>query len=149
RELARIATHPSESTATPPGTTEIAQAQEALSNLATDMSLAALRYRSLLSQAERIRLSLVTLARLRHRLTRENAFHPAIAVLDQFRSNAAVLLEAVAQSLSTGKEPGLEADRLALGIALAQKLAVDEGASAQTFANAVLRDMKFQADALG
>ena len=148
RELGRIATHPSEATAAPLGTHEIAQAQEALSNLSGEMSLPALRYRSLLSQAERIRLSLVTLARLRHRLTRENAFHPAIAVLDQYRSNAAVLLEAVAESLGTGKEPGLEADRLVLGMALAQKLAVEES-TGQSFAKAVLRDMKFQADALG
>jgi uncharacterized membrane protein YccC len=148
-ELARIATHPSEATSAPLGTREIAQAHEALSNLATDMSWAALRYRSLLSQAERSRLSLVTLARLQHRLTRENAFHPAIAALDQYRQNAAHLLEAVAQSLSTGKEPGLEADRLVLGMALAQQLAVEDSRAAQTFSNAALRDMKFQADALG
>jgi len=148
-ELARIATHPSEATSAPPGTREIAQAHEALSNLATDMSLAALRYRSLLSQAERIRLSLVALARLRHRLTRENAFHPAIAALDRHRERAARLLEAVAQSLSTGKEPGLQADRLDLGVALAQQLALEDSPAAQTFSNAVLRDMKFQADALG
>ena len=122
--LAGIATHPSEATSALLGTREIAQAHEALSNLATDMSLAALRYRSLLSQAERIRLSLVTLARLRHRLKRENAFHPAIAALDQYRQNAAYLLQAVAQSFRTGKEPGLEADRLVLGVALAQRLAV-------------------------
>lgn len=147
-ELARMATHPSEATSAPLGTREIAQAHEALSNLATDMSLPALRYRSLLSQAERIRLSLVTLARLRHRLTRENALHPAIAALDQYRENAARLLEAIAQSLSSGKEPGLEADRLVLGVALAQKMAVEDPA-AQNFSNAVLRDMKFQADALG
>ena len=148
-ELGRIATHPSEATSAPLGTREIAQAHDALSNLATDTSLPALRYRSLLSQAERIRLSLVTLARLRHRLTRENAFHPALAALDQYRQNAAHLLKAVAQSLLSGKEPGLEADRLVLGIALAQKLALEDSATAQTFSNAVLRDMKFQADALG
>ncbi|HEU0369496.1 MAG TPA: FUSC family protein, partial [Candidatus Acidoferrum sp.] len=109
----------------------------------------ALRYRSLLSQAERIRLSLVALARLRHRLTRENAFHPAIAALDQHRENAARLLKVVAQSLSTGKEPRLEADRLDLGVALAQQLALEDSPAVQTFSNAVLRDMKFQADALG
>jgi uncharacterized membrane protein YccC len=147
--LARISTHPSEATATPLGTREIVQAHDALANLATDMSLPALRYRSLLSQAERIRLSLVTLARLRHRLTREDAFHPAIAALDQFRENAGHLLEAVAQSLLSGKELGLAADRLALGMALAQKLAVDDAVAAQAFANAVRRDMNFQADALG
>jgi uncharacterized membrane protein YccC len=148
-ELARIAIHPSEATAAPLGAREIAQAHDALSNLATDRSLPSLRYLSLLSQAERIRLSLVTLARLRHRLTRENAFHPAIAALDQYRQNAAHLLEAVAQSLTSGKEPGLEADRLVLGMALAQKLAVEDSAAAQGFSDAVLRDMKFQADALG
>jgi uncharacterized membrane protein YccC len=148
-ELARIATHPSEATAAPLGTREIVQANDALANLATDTSMAALRYRALLSQAERIRLSLVTLARLRHRLIRENAFHPAIPALDQYRGNAGYLLDAVAQSLISGKEPGLAADRLVLGMALAQKLAVDEATAAQTFSNAVLRDMKFQADALG
>src|SRR5215475_6670708 len=148
-ELARIATHPSEATSAPLGTREIVQAHDALANLATDMSLAALRYRSLLTQAERIRLSLVTLARLRHRLTREDAIHPAIAALDQFRENAGGLLEAVAQSLFSGKEPGLAADRLALGMALAQKLTVDDAAAALTFSTAVRRDMKFQADALG
>ena len=148
-ELARIATHPADATSAPLGTREIALAHDAVVNLATNMSLAALRYRSLLSQAERIRLSLLTLARLRHRLTREDAFHPAIAALDQFRQNAGHLLEAVAQSLFSGKEPGLAADRLALGMALAQKLTVDDASATLTFSTAVWRDMKFQADALG
>jgi uncharacterized membrane protein YccC len=147
-ELAKIATHPAEATSAPLGTREIAQAHDALVNLATDTSLAAVRYRSLLSQAERIRLGLVTLARLRHRLTREDAFHPAIAGLDQFRENAGHLLEAVAQSFLSGTEPGLAADRLALGMALAQKLAVDDAGATLTFSTAVRRDMKFQADAL-
>jgi len=61
-ELARVATRPAEATSAPPATREIAQAHEALSGLATDMSLSAVRYRSLLSQAERIRLSLSVLA---------------------------------------------------------------------------------------
>ena len=148
-ELAGIATQPAEATSAPLGTKEILQAHDALSNLGTDTSLAALRYRSLLSQGERIRLSLVTLARLRHRLTRENALHPAIAVLDKYCQNAAYLLRAIAESLSTGKEPGLEADRLVLGVALAQKLEPEPDAATQTFSNAVLRDMKFQVDALG
>lgn len=148
-ELAGIATQPAEATSAPLGTKEILQAHDALSNLGTDASLAALRYRSLLSQGERIRLSLVTLARLRHRLTRENALHPAIAVLDKYRENSAYLLRAIAESLSTGKEPGLEADRLVLGVALAQKLEPEPDAATQTFSNAVLRDMKFQVDALG
>jgi uncharacterized membrane protein YccC len=148
-ELGRIAIRPSEATSAPLATREIAQAHDALSNLATDTSLAALRYRSLLSQAERIRLSLTTLARLRFRLTRENAFHPAIATLDQYRANTSFLLNAIAESLLSGKEIQLEADRLVLGIALAEQLDVARGEVEQTFSNAVLRDVKFQADALG
>ena len=148
-ELARIATQPSDATGAPMGTREIAQAHDALANLTTDMSLPALRYPLLLSQAERIRLSLVTMARLRHRLTREDAFHPAIAALDQYRENAAHLLESVAESLLSGKDPGRAGDHLALGMSLAQRLAVNETSARQSFSTAVLRDMKFQADALG
>src|SRR6266481_2375981 len=148
-ELARVATRPAEATSAPPATREIAQVHEALSGLATDMSLSALRYRSLLSQAERIRLSLSTLARLRSRLARENAFHPAIATLDQYRANAANLLRAIAETLESGKEINLEADRLVLGIALGQQLRRAEEEGSQGFSNAVMRDVKFQADALG
>jgi uncharacterized membrane protein YccC len=147
-ELARIATRPSEATSAPPATKEIAQAHDALSNLTTDMSLTALRLRSLWSQAERIRLSLSTLARLRSRLAREDEFHPAVATLDQFRANAATLLNAVATSLVSGKEINLEADRLVLGIALAEQLGRAETEGDRSFSNAVVRDVKFQADAL-
>ena len=149
-ELAKIATRPSEATLAPLGTREIAQAYDALSSLTTDMSIAALRYRSLLSQAERIRLTLTTLARLRFRLTRANAFDPAIATLDRYRANAAYLLNAIGNSLLSGKEINLEADRLVLGMALAEQLGTERTAGgAQSFSNAVARDVKFQADALG
>jgi uncharacterized membrane protein YccC len=119
-----------------------------LSGLTTDTSISALRYRSLLSQAERIRMSLTTLARLRSRLTRENAFHPAIATLDQLRANAAILLRVIAETLESGKEINLEADRLVLGIALSQQLSRAEEEGSQGFSNAVMRDVKFQAAAL-
>jgi uncharacterized membrane protein YccC len=148
-ELARMATRPSETGSAPPATREIAQAHDALSALSTDLSLSSLRYRSLLSQAERIRLSLATLARLRFRLTRENAFHPAILTLDQFRANAASLLAATGNSLLSRKEITLEADRLVLGVALAEQLGRAQTDGEQNFSNAVLRDVKFQADALG
>ena len=147
-ELARVATRPAEATSAPPATREIAQAHEALSGLATDMSLSAVRYRSLLSQAERIRLSLSTLARLRSRLARENAFHPAIPTLDQYRANAANLLATIANSLLSGREINLEADRLVLGVALGAQLGRTQSEAPQNFANAVLRDLKFQSDAL-
>jgi uncharacterized membrane protein YccC len=148
-ELARIATRASEATTAPPATREIALAHDALANLTTDTSLSSLRYRSLLSQAERIRLSLSTLARLRSRLARENAADQEIAILDQYRENAAVLLNAIANSLLSGKEITLEADRLVLSIALREQLANSSAGSTPGFASAVLRDVKFQVEALG
>ena len=146
-ELARIATNPTEATAAPPGTREIAQAHEALSSLVTDVSLPALRYRSLLSQAERIRLSLTALSRLRHRWARANASHPALASLDQYRETAGSLLRAISSSLNTGKEPPPAADRLVRSLALEPKLE-PEALAEQSFSNAVVRDIQFQADAL-
>jgi uncharacterized membrane protein YccC len=148
-ELARVATRPSEATSAPPATKEIAQAHDALSSLTADTAPTALRFRSLLSQAERIRLSLSTLARLRSRLAREDALHPAVPTLDQFRANAAILLNTVATSLVSGKESNVEADRLVLGIAMADQLGGTETEGDRSFSNAVLRDVKFQADALG
>ena len=148
-ELARIATHPEAATAAPLATREIAQAHEALNNLAIDMSVSALRYRSLLSQAERIRLSLTMLARLRSRLIRANAFDSATQTLDQYRQNAAYILSAIASSLLTGKEIQLETDRLVLGMALTEQLRSGLAIAEQNFATAVLRDAKFQAQALG
>src|SRR4029077_13199499 len=66
-----------------------------------------------------------------------------------FRANAAILLRAIANSLDSGKEINLEADRLVLGIALAEQLGRAGEERAQGFSNAVMRDVKFQAEALG
>lgn len=148
-ELSRIATLPNEAAAAPLGTREIVQANDALSALAAEMSMTALRYRSLLSQAERIRLSLTTLARLRFRLTREDEYHPSIITLDQFRVNAASVLTTIGNSLLSDREMPIEAHRLALGIALAEQLGRAQTGTEQSYSNAVLRDVKFQADALG
>lgn len=149
RELARIATHVTEATASPVGTLQIAQASEALSPLATDTSLEALRYRSLLSQAERIRLSLTTLSRLRSRLAREEAGGHALTAVDQYRENAARVLEAIAQSLSSGNEGQLETAWLKTGRELAKQLTPQPDVALQNFAAATLRDVKFQVEGLG
>ncbi len=74
RELARAAASPGRATEAPPASAQSTQAQSALATL--DHSVEAERYRSLLSQAERMRLSLLTLARLRGRIGREEPANP-------------------------------------------------------------------------
>src|SRR5437879_2674639 len=56
-ELARAAEQPLNATSPPPATIQSARAQEALSGLDRETGLEAVRYRALLTQAERIRLS--------------------------------------------------------------------------------------------
>ena len=70
-ELARAADAPSPVTEAPPASRESTEAQQALAALDARDSLDAERYLALLSQAERIRLALLLLARLRIRIGRE------------------------------------------------------------------------------
>ena len=66
------------------------------------------RYRSLLSQAERMRLGLLVLARLRTRIAREDAASPAARLLDGFFELAGELLGKLAGELTSGhsRAPG-------------------------------------------
>ena len=64
-EFARMAVSPIRSKETPLASAEITRAQKSLVGLARDHSVSGERYRSLLSQAERIRLCLFSLSHLR------------------------------------------------------------------------------------
>jgi uncharacterized membrane protein YccC len=67
-ELARAAAAGAPPTEAPPASAQMSAAQTALQALNGDRSLEAERYLALLSQAERIRLALLTLSRLRKRM---------------------------------------------------------------------------------
>src|SRR6202521_4222686 len=67
-ELAHAVEQPLSATSAPPATIQSTQAQEALSGLNRETSIEAVRYRALLSQAERIRLSFLMLSRLHVRM---------------------------------------------------------------------------------
>src|SRR5438132_11018308 len=97
--LARSAQQPLSATSAPPATIHSTQAQEALSGL--DREIEAVRYRALLSQAERVRLSLVMLSRLRIRIRmqRESLRHSSVQVLGDYLKDAAHALEAIGESL--------------------------------------------------
>lgn len=149
RELAEIAHKPSEAASAPPATAAATHAQDAIAGLGTDNSVESLRFRALLSQAERIRLSLIMLSRLRLRLQRESAEHPAIEAVGRYLENASEVLRAIGEALFNDKKIGLGADRVILGVALTYQIRAQHGmGSRKAFAEAVLQDMQYQMDAL-
>ena len=83
----------------PPGTASANAATEALAGRAGDHSIDSIRYRALLDQGERIRVCLITLARLRERL-RDPAAAP---MLDGFLAAASAVLRDAAAMLRTGR----------------------------------------------
>ncbi len=70
-ELSRAAEGPVEAKLAPPATAQASEAQKALASLRAGRNVQAERYLLLLTQAERIRLSLLFLGRLRVRLRRQ------------------------------------------------------------------------------
>jgi uncharacterized membrane protein YccC len=98
-EIARSALEPAVATEAPPATIESNTAQEYLTALVDDHGVEAERYRVLLSEAERMRLSLLLIARLRARLERESGSAEQIALLDRFLQQSAEAIGDLAVSL--------------------------------------------------
>ncbi len=148
-ELADSAGEPTQAASAPPATVATSQAQDAITALGNDNSLESLRFRALLSQAERIRLSTMMLARLRLRMQRENANHAAIDAIGRYFENASEVLRAVGDALFNNKRIGLEADRVVLGVALTYQIRAQHGTGSRSgFFDAVLQDAQYQMDAL-
>lgn len=83
----------------PPASGQITEAQIALAPLARSRSIESERYLMLLNQAERMRLSLLTLRRLRSRMRRENPQDPAPPLIDRFFEIYSRMLAAIGDSL--------------------------------------------------
>ena len=148
-ELASAAGRPAQAASAPPVTAATTLAQDAVSALRTDTSLESVRFRALLSQAERIRLSIMMLARLRLRLQRERQDHPAIDSISDYLANASEILRSVGNALIENKKIGLGADRVALGVALTYQLRSRHSFESRSgFLEAVLQDVQYQMDAL-
>jgi uncharacterized membrane protein YccC len=147
-QLANTAEAPMPATAAPPASLESDEVQAALIGLAQDYSLEAVRFRSLLNQAERIRLSLLMLARLRSRMERESAGHAAIVVADETLQKAALALRAVAGLLTTENFSNTRIEFADMR-RLSQQLNSETLPPSSSFFSAVSRDTAFQIDALG
>jgi uncharacterized membrane protein YccC len=105
-ELARAASSPAPATEAPPASQESTQAQHELAGLGGNPSLEAERCLALLSQAERIRLALLALARLRSRIGRIDGGEAWGQRLARCLDLASRILASIAQSLLAGKPAG-------------------------------------------
>jgi uncharacterized membrane protein YccC len=144
RELAGIASAPANAFEPPPGTSEMTHAQDVLSTLHTQHTIEAERYLSLLNQAERIRLRLLTLSRLRTRLMRDATGQPYAELLDRSVDVIAFLLNAIAEALDAA-ETSIAAEPVVELQALAEKFRepLNDGHIA-----ALVNDARAQLDAL-
>lgn len=143
--LANAAATPQDHAAQPPpASTSSLEAQTSLAALDRDSSAEGRRYRFLLSQAERIRLSLIALSRLRIRLLREASGAAALPLLDRFFEIASRALASIAASMQTGEPAASPADLSQLENVAEQmrEPAVNPAAAAMT------DDARFQMDAL-
>src|SRR5437660_6010687 len=147
-ELARAAEQPLSATSAPPVTVHSTQAQEALSGLDRESSIEAVRYRALLSQAERIRLSLLMLSRLHLRMQRESPTESGVQILGYYLKKAAQVLQAISNSLISETPAEACKEILAACEALTLGLRREADSLPTSFLAAVTRDARFQMDAL-
>ena len=130
--------------ASPPATSQSSDAQKILAELRRDYSLEGERYRSLLTQAERARLSILTIKRLRARMRREGlSALPEILTraLDLSARICGELAEMLQRSVPTIEETASLQELQQLGNGLRTEAA---GAAA----SALARDARFQVAAL-
>lgn len=102
--LAGTAVSPTGAGHAPPATAQIDESEQALKSLAQasldqPQNDEAERYIFLLNQAERIRLSLLTLRRLEHRIEREPEGHDAAATLQEILHAASAVLASIGHAV--------------------------------------------------
>ena len=146
-ELSRALDSPIRSSTAPPATSQSIQAQLSLSTLSQNHSIESERYRMLLSQAERIRLSLLTLSSLRRRLSQDQEGGAYVGILDRCFAISSNLLRAVGKLL-LGNEPIANGPDLIKELqALGERLRAAAPSRPEPLA-AIARDARFQIDAL-
>jgi uncharacterized membrane protein YccC len=151
RELSNRAYAPLNAAPSPLASSHSELAQQALLGLAHDADTESIRYRALLNQAERIRLTLLVLMRLRVRMEREIKDYPGVAILDVYLRSGSKILGHISDSLSS--QPSTEPQEKARDEAgaLDQFSAQLREIAAETppsFIAAVAKDAVFQMDAL-
>lgn len=151
-ELANRAATPLNATSAPLASVHSEQAQEALMGLGSDPGAESLRYRALLSQGERVRLSLLMLSRLRLRMQRENPDYPAIEILNHYLDVTSLILRNISNLLLPAAELRQQRINHDLVNALdrqSKQLREQLSVMPPSFLAAVSKDAIFQMEALG
>lgn len=146
-ELARAAALPVQVMEAPPASAQTSQAQQKLAALNWEHSIESERFRLLLSQAERVRLSLLALGRLRARMDRENPESGASGIVQRYFVASARVLTAVGSSLVAAEAAQTGAEPLEELETLAEELR-DERPPDAALMTALQRDARLQMDAL-
>ncbi len=147
-ELAHLASSSVVDDAAPPASQASTQAQEMLSALNQDRRIESDRYRALLNQAERARLCLLILFRLRRRLLRDPQNQSVFSILNCFLETTSDILYAVGQVLLTNDPLKLVRQDLTRLAAVADELRQVERSQFPPFVHAMVEDAQLQMDAL-
>jgi uncharacterized membrane protein YccC len=147
-EMARAAESPAAATQAPSASVQATEAHKTLAALGAVHTVEADRYRYLLNQAERMRLSLLMLSRLRVRIGREKEQGDETAALDRFGALSSRVLAAIATSLKTNESIDPPQDLLDQIDASAEVLRVSRNREESELLSALVGDALFQVDAL-
>lgn len=134
---------------TPMGSLQSIETQNALTALAEDERLEARRYRSLLSQGERLRITILSMLRLRKRLQREGVGHPSVVLVNDTLEAASTILRAVSVVIVSGEPLGVAQKYVTQIESLTAQLRTRRSETESPFFAAVLNDLTFQMEALG
>ena len=146
--LGKAASFPAQLMKAPPPAETSTQAFAAMAGRASDHSIESERIRSLLSQAERMRLRLLTLGRLLRRMRREKFGFASAEMLEHFLESAGRVMTAIGESL-TRNAPLTMDESWANEIHTATEALRETHESLErTFLAAVVRDARRQMDAL-
>lgn len=147
-ELSRSAIGALKSREAPPSSVETTRTHEVLGRLGGDYGTESQRLWALLNQAERIRLSLLTLGRLRNRSARQTQRSLDIEIINHFLQHSANLLDMIASTLLTHKTSSAGLPALRELRQLSDQYRSLEKESESTFLGAVRRTIRGQLDAV-
>ncbi|HYI92184.1 MAG TPA: FUSC family protein [Bryobacteraceae bacterium] len=148
RGLAELASEPVKAWEAPPASTTFSEAHQVLAGAWGFRSGQAERFWSLLSQAERIRLSLLMIFRLRARLAREDPSGAGAEILDECRQLASRILIDISRTLLVNRNAATDSESVRRISIIAETQLEPNPQSHSADRQALIREARYQIDAL-